>query len=426
MGTVDTIIVGQLGAEAIGAVAVGGVLFFTVVVVGLGMLLGLDTLVSQAFGAGRRDDCRHVLWQGVYLALALAPPLTAVVFASRPMLRAFGVQPTVVRLAVPYVEALAWSLGPLLIFAAFRRYLQAVNRLKPIVFALISANLINALANWILIFGHAGIPALGVTGSGWATTTARIYMALVLVVVVIRDDFRQLSKSSWTIPKPDPEVLKRLIALGLPAAAHLTLEFGIFALATTLAGRFDPVSLAAHQITLNMASLTFMIPLGLSAAAAIRVGQALGRNDRAGAARAGGTAIALSASFMMVSGLVFLLIPRTIVGAFTAEDAVINQSLVLLRIAACFQLFDGLQGVTTGALRGLGDTHTAMYTNFFAHWALGLPIGYTFAFIAGFGVIGLWIGLSFGLIVAGIRLIFVWRSRSRTLHGEPQSPTPAH
>ncbi len=415
MGIVDTIIVGGLGPEAIGAAAVGGVLFFTVAVFGLGMLLGLDTLVSQAFGAGRRDVCRDTLWQGLYLALALTPPLTLVVFACRPMLRAFGVQPTIVRLAIPYVEATAWSLGPLLIFAAFRRYLQATNRVKPIAFALVSANIINALANWILIFGHGGLPALGVRGSGWATTMARIYMALVLIAVTLRDDLRQLSDQRWTIPKPDLTLVRRLVMLGFPAALHLTLEVGVFALATTLAGRFDPIALAAHQITMNMASLTFMIPFGLASAAAVRVGQALGRREPEEAARAGSTAIALGAVFMTASGLVFLLFPRAIIGAFTNEGAVVAQGVALLRFAACFQLFDGLQGATTGALRGLGNTHTAMYTNLFAHWVIGLPVGYTLAFYAGFGISGLWIGLSLGLVVAGLRLIHVWRTHADEL-----------
>ena len=419
MGIVDTMIVGRLGAEAIGAVAIGGVLFFAVTVFGMGMLLGLDTLVSQAFGAGRGEDCRRALWQGVYLALALTPPLTAVVFASRPILHAFGVQPAVVRLAVPYIEATAWSLGPLLIYAAFRRYLQAVNRTRPIVFALLSANLINALANWILIFGYGGLPALGVPGSGWATTLARIYMAGVLVVAVLREDVQQLSKRSWAIPRPDPAILRRLVVLGLPAAGHLSLEVGVFATATALAGRFDPASLAAHQIALQMASLTFMIPLGLSSAAAVQVGQALGRRHPDRAARAGDSAIMLGAIFMTAAGVVFLLIPRTILGAFTPDSAVVDRGVMLLRIAAGFQLFDGLQGVITGALRGLGDTHTAMYTNFVAHWLMGLPLGYVLAFYAGVGIIGLWIGLSLGLVVAGIRLIFAWRARSSSIRLDP-------
>lgn len=423
MGVVDTIIVGRLGPEAIGAVSVGGVFFFTVAVFGMGMLLGLDTLISQAFGAGRIDDCRGALGQGIYLGLALTAPLMAVVFAGAPVLGLAGVDPTVVRLAVPYIGATAWSLGPLLIYAACRRYLQAVGRVAPIVFALVSANLINVLANWVLVFGHWGAPALGVRGSGWATAVARGYMALVLVVTILWDDRRLDPKRRLAALRPDLGLLRRLLGLGFPAAVHVTLEVGVFAFATTLAGMLDPISLAAHQVVLSVASVTFMIPLGLSSSAAVRVGRAIGRGEPAAASRAGWMAIALGAGFMIVSGLTFLLIPRPILGAFTDEAGVIATGLGLLRIAAGFQLFDGLQGVTAGALRGRGDTHTPMVVNLLAHWALGLPVGYLLAFRAGLGVHGLWIGLSIGLGAAGLGLVLVWWSKSRA-EGNLPVPVP--
>jgi MATE family multidrug resistance protein len=418
MGVVDTLIVGPLGAEAIGAVGLGSSLFFAVAIFGIGMLLGLDTLVAQSFGAGKPDDARRWLGQGLFLALFLTVPLTALVWWVAGRLDLAGLNPAILPLVAPYLRAISWSLGPLLIFAAIRRYFQATDRVGVIVFALVSANLVNVVANWVLVFGHGGVPALGVAGSGWATTSSRVYMMLVLAVAAWWFDRRRglHDGGRWPIG-PDPARIRRLVALGLPAAGHVTLEVGVFALATALAGQFDPVSLAAHNIVLNVACVTFMVPLGLSSAGAVRVGQAIGRGAPADAARAGWAAIALGGGFMATSGLTFWLIPRAIMTLFSTETGVVATGLALLQVAAGFQLFDGLQGVTTGALRGAGDTRTSMVAMLSAHWFLGLPVGYVLAFPAGLGVVGLWIGLSVGLIAAGLILIRAWTLKARALRG---------
>ena len=199
--------------------------------------------------------------------------------------------------------------------------------------------------------------------------------------------------------------------LGFPAAMQMTLEVGVFAAASALAGRMLPVSLAAHQIALNLAGFTFMVPLGIASAGAVRVGHAVGRGDHAGAARAGWTALALGALFMSVAALVFTLIPRQLISAFTSDTGVLDIGVRLLAVAAVFQLFDGLQGVGTGVLRGLGDTRTPMMWNLGGHWFVGLPLAYVLAFPLGLGVIGLWWGLSAGLIICGVALLIVWRKR---------------
>jgi MATE family multidrug resistance protein len=360
--------------------------------------------------------------------------LTALVLAADPWLKLMGVHPSVARLAVPYIRATAWSVAPLLVYAACRRYLQSTGRVGAVVFALVSANVINALANWVLIFGHLGFRAWGVAGSGWATTIARLYMALVVATAATRPDRgRTAPPGTWRrAARLDLARIRRLLRLGFPAALHTTLEVGVFAMATTLAGRLDPSALAAHQIVLSVATVTFMIPLGLSSAAAVRVGQALGRGDARGAARAGWTAIALGAGFMSGSALTFLAVPATILSGFTIDPAVIAVGLSLLHVAAAFQVFDGLQGVTTGALRGAGDTHTPMTVNLLAHWTLGLPCGYLLAFPGGLGALGLWLGLSLGLIVAGIVLVRTWSvkvhhlEQAVPLHAglQPEEPGP--
>jgi multidrug resistance protein, MATE family len=206
-----------------------------------------------------------------------------------------------------------------------------------------------------------------------------------------------------------------LLALGLPAALQLTLEVGVFAAATVLAGQLVPAALAAHQIALNIAGFTFMVPLGLASAGAVRVGHAVGRLDPAGAARAGWTALFLGAAFMLTAAAIFLLMPGRLIGAFTSSAAVLDYGVALLAVAAVFQLFDGLQGVATGILRGLGDTRTPMLWNLAGHWFIGLPVAYLLAFTLGFGVIGLWWGLSLGLIICGVALVVAWWRRIHAL-----------
>jgi MATE family multidrug resistance protein len=209
--------------------------------------------------------------------------------------------------------------------------------------------------------------------------------------------------------------MRQLIALGLPAASQVTLEVGVFAAATALAGRLAPVALAAHQIAVNLVAFTFMVPLGIASAGAVRVGHAVGRHDPAGAARSGWTALLFGALFMSGAAAAFLLIPRTLMRAFTNDPAVVTIGVSLLFVGAVFQLFDGLQGVSTGVLRGLGDTRSPMLWNLAGHWAIGLPLGYTLCFVAGLGVIGLWWGLSAGLMICGIALLVEWSRRVAVL-----------
>ncbi len=415
MGVVNTIFVGRLGAEAIGAVSIGNMLYFAVAIFGLGLLLGLDTLVSQAFGAGRRVECHRWLVHGVYLCLILSPMVMGLLMASIPLLGRLGLHPVVLEQAIPFLRVQIWSTLPLLLFFAVRRYLQAMGLVKPVMFALISANAFNALGDWILIYGNWGAPAMGVVGSGWSTAIARAYMAAVVIGYALVYDVRHRTGLLQVSLRLHPAQLGKLVALGLPAAVHITLEVGVFAVATTLAGMLDPVALAAHHVVLDIASVTFMIPLGLSAAGAVRVGQALGRGEPSSAGHAGWTALALGAGFMACAGLVFAVMPRALVSVFTTDPAVIASAASLMLVAAAFQLFDGLQGVSTGAMRGAGDTHTPMVCNLVAHWFVGLPIGYLLAFGAGLGVFGLWAGLALGLAAAGIYLLTAWTRKARAL-----------
>lgn len=414
MGIVDTLMVGPLGAEAIGAAGIGSNTFIAVAVFGMGLLLGLDTLVSQAFGARRIEECHRWLVHGVALALILTIPITVVVWLLVWSLDVWGLDHRVLPLTRDYLGVVGWSVAPLLLFASFRRYLQAMNAVRPVMFALVSANLVNALVNWILIFGKLGAPAMGVRGAAWATVAARAYMTVFLLGTIV---YRERHAAGWLPLRIEAARLRRLIALGFPAASQITLEVGVFATATALAGRLAPASLAAHQISLNLAAATFMVPYGVSSAGAVRVGQAVGRRDPEGVSDAGWTALALGVGFMVTAAAAFLALPRTLLGAFTADRTVIEIGVGVLGVAAVFQIFDGVQGVATGILRGLGDTRSPMIWNLAGHWLFGLPVGYTLCFGLGFGVVGLWTGLSIGLIVVAIVLMCVWWRRIHALPG---------
>jgi multidrug resistance protein, MATE family len=417
MATVDTMMVGRLpnSAEAIGAVSISSILFHVLAFFGAGLLIGLDTLVSQAFGAGQREDCHRSLLNGIYLSLAITPILMAPVWFFRPLLAALGVQPGVATLAVPYAKALAVGLLPLLLYFAVRRCLQAMNLVRPVMFALLSANLVNAAGNWMLVHGKWGAPALGVVGSGWATAIARLYMAAVLVIYLLWYDRKHRTELLRTPVELDLPRIRRLVALGFPAAVQITLEIGVFALATVLIGRLGAVALASHQIALNVVSLTYMVPLGISSAAAVRVGQAIGRRDIPGAADSGDTAILLGAAFMALAAIILISVPRWIARAYTPDPAVIGSTVALLAAGAAFQLFDGIQTVATGALRGTGDTRTPMLYHFSGYWLIGLPLGAYLCFWRGWGALGLWVGLSLALILIGCVLLFVWQKKVQRL-----------
>jgi MATE family, multidrug efflux pump len=425
MGIVDTVMVGHLphSASAIGAVSISSSLFNVLAFFGGGLLMGLDTLVSQAFGAGQREDCHRSLVHGIYLSIVMTPILMAPVWFFSPLVQALHIDPEVASLAEPYMKALAYGIFPLLLYFAVRRCLQAMNMARPIAFALVTANLINVLFNWVLIYGKFGAPPMGVVGSGWSTALARLYMAAVLVGYLLWYDRRHRTQLLKTPVNIDFRRIRRLIALSLPAAVQITLEIGVFALVAALIGRLGAIPLASHQIALNTVALTYMVPLGISSAAAVRVGQAIGRRDPTRAGEAGDTAIFLGAAFMLLCAVALLVFPRAIARIYTPDPAVIRSTITLLAAGAAFQLFDGIQTVATGALRGAGDTRTPMFCHFTAYWVIGLPLGWWLCFRREWGAFGLWSGLSLALILIGIVLLFAWRHTVRRLVAADQ---PAH
>jgi multidrug resistance protein, MATE family len=416
MGVVDTIMVGGLGPEAISAAGVGNSMHIAFAIFGMAIMLGLDTLVSQAYGARDIRDCHRWFFDGLTLAGMMALPIMALLVLVWFLIPSLGFHGAVRPLLLSYFGVLILSTPFLLAYAVCRRYLQGMHAAMPVMFALVTANLVNAASNYTLIYGHFGFPALGVAGAAWATVISRAYMLGSLLFAVWWIDRRRTAEAHiedrhglWHVDRAfDTGRLKRLLALGLPAASQMGAEVGVFALATALSGTLDPISSASHQIALNMAGVAFMIPLGLGSAGAVRVGHAVGARERHRAAAAGWTAIILATLVMVASGLTFVLVPRQLIALFSTDPDVLAVGTSLLLLAAIFQLFDGIQGVITGTLRGLGDTRTPMIVNLVAHWLFGLPTSYLLCFVVGWGVWGLWIGLSLGLIVTGVILFWVW------------------
>ncbi len=421
MGIVDTMMVGHMANPAINiaAAALGQVLYNTLGFGIAGILLGLDTYISQSHGAGKFDEANRWLLHGLVLAAILAAIFMGLIALAPIAMMRLPIDHQVLLGATSFLRALNWGTPVLFLYFTLRRYLQAFNHVRPIAVALVTANLINVLGNWLLIYGHSWgpiqIPALGLTGSGLSTSISRAYLALFIIAAVWRVEHQHNYGLRTMLRHIESTRLTRLALLGAPAGGHIFVEISIFALVTFLIGTMGPLPLSGHEIALNCASFTFMVPFAISAAAAVRVGQAIGRKAPQEAASAGWTAILLGAACMATFSAILFLIPHHIARAFTPDTNVIAATIPLLFVAALFQFFDGLQITATGALRGAGNTHAGLIVQIIGYWIIGLPIGYVLAFRLHHGAVGLWLGLCAGLIVAGLSLTTVWHRTTKKL-----------
>jgi len=304
---------------------------------------------------------------------------------------------------------------PLLLYGGTRRYLQGVGEVRVITVTYVLANLLNWFGNWVLIYGKFGMPALGVNGSAISTCIARVSMAAALLAFAWRYERKRGHPLFRHWAGPQLERLRRLVRLGAPAAGQIVLEVGAWNLSTFLAGYLTSVALATHAIALNYASISYMVPLGVSAAAAVSVGHAVGAGDPERARRAGWLALGLGTSFMLMAAVAFLVVPRPLLMLYTHDARVLAVGPSLLFIAAIFQIFDGIQTVSTGALRGLGETRFPMLANLVGYWVLGLPLGVVLCFVFKWGVYGLWIGLTLALVVIASTLLVRWRKDSERI-----------
>lgn len=403
MSVVDTAMVKPLGAQAVGAVGVGAAAYSVAFMFGLGVLFGLDRIVSVAWGAGDQARCRAAMVQGLWLALGLSVPLAGALWWISGDISLLGVDPALRQEAGTYLRILAWSIPPTLLFTALRQSLQATGDVAAANVILVGCNVVNAVANYVFINGGFGIPAMGVAGAGWATLVGRLVMLAALAWWAWRQGAVPAVLSRLL---PDLRMLKELLQVGLPAGFQLLTEVTIFSLTTVLASGMGVTQAAAHHVVLQVASVSFMVPLGVSAAGAVRVGQALGANDPEGARRAGWAAVAIGTGFMCLSALTLFVAWRPILTPFASDEAVLVLAQQLLLWAAVFQITDGLQVSLSGVLRGTGDTTSPLVANIIGHWFIGLPVALALSFWFEKGVLGLWIGLAVGLTsVAAVSLI---------------------
>lgn len=409
MGMVDTLVAGRIGTTALAGLGLGANFFWTFTSVCMGCLMALDTFFSQAFGARDELTLNRYLSQS-WLSCAIVAAFSAAGITLGTLGYLWLAPPSEMRDAFSiYVQNVSPCLPSLFVFFVLQRYWQARHRVLPFTVILIAANILNLAGCLALGLGHWGFPRLGVKGLAWSTLLSRYAMLLAALVFT----WRELRPKSLRLPRFDPGLQKRLFGLGLPAAAHTGLEVGAFTIATFVAGALGAVPLAAHHVCLMMAAFTFMFPLGFSAAAAVRVGMFIGAGRPRHARIAGWLCIASSVAIMLLFALGYLTLPRALLGLFTHDPAVVEVGAKILMFVALFQVADGIQVSTAGALRGLGNTRAAMIANLIGHYPIGLALGLILCFGFGFGVLGLWGGLAAGLISVAAMLLRAWRSLTR-------------
>ncbi len=406
-GLVDTAMVGRVDATELGAVTLGNLYFFGAAVFGMGLLFALDPLVSQAFGADDHGSIEIAIQRGLLLSFGLVLASSALLAVAAPVFTLLRQPEEVVPTAAAYARTQIAGMLPFYGFIVFRQVLQAVGRVAPVVWTIVLANLVNVLANWILVFGNLGAPAMGAVGSAWATVISRWFMWLCALALGWRLLVPYLRRVRRDLFMAGP--LGRIMRMGSPIGLQLLLEFGAFGAIGIAMGWMGTVAIAGHQIALNLAAFAFMIPLGISQAAAVLVGRAVGRGDPDRARRSAGAAVMLCSATMLATALVFLGIPGTLARQFTTQAGVAAVAAALIPVAGMFQLFDGLQVVCTGVLRGVADTLRPMIYNVLGFWLFGMPVSLWLGFGRDVGPVGLWWGLAAGLgAVAAMLLARVW------------------
>ena len=411
MGVVDTIMVGHVSPTALAAVALGTLYFFAVVVFAFGTLLALDPLVSQGVGAGDHVQVERSIQRALVLAVALTLIASALCLPVRPLLVLMRQPADVIPLAVSFVHVSIPGILPFLAFVVLRQSLQAMRRMRAIVVTIVIANVVNATLCWVLVFGNLGAPALGAVGSSLASTISR-WLMLACLFLLARKELRPIL-SRWHREAFDLAALRRLAALGVPIGFQTSLEFGVFAVVALLMGSLGTAPMAGHQIAINLASLTFMVPLGVSSAASVLVGQAIGRGDQERVQRTTLAGLVIGVGFMTLSASAFILFPGLLARLYSPDAAVLAVAVTLIPIAGVFQVFDGTQVVASGILRGSGDTRAPMIVNVLGFWLLGFPISLGLCYGAGLGPVGLWWGLVVGLMAVAAFLLLRVRSRMR-------------
>ena len=409
MNIVDSAMMGHVSTAGFAAVRQGHAVFWVPTAFALGVLMALDPLVSQAVGARDEGAISRSLQRGLLLALLLSLPVALLMLGASDLLQWLGQPPAIIAVAADYAQTCAWGLPGLLLFAALRRSLESMGRVAPLVVVVVVANLVNGLLDWLLIRGELGFPKMGAHGCALATVACSYVMPCLLIAITRRKLLPHLFP--WVPRAFSVGPLMRMLWLGLPIGFTMALEIGAFNAVTFVMGWFGEAEIAANGIVLSLASVSFMVPLGLGTAAAVRVGRAVGAGDRLRMRQAARVALLCGALAMCGFVVVFVSIPGLLLSAFSKDPSVLALALTFMPFAAAFQLFDGLQVVAGGVLRGVGDVRFPMLANFFGYWILALPLGVLWARRWGGGPQALWCAL--GVALAFVATVLVLRVRSQ-------------
>jgi MATE family multidrug resistance protein len=401
---IDTVMAGRLSARDLAAVAVGGSVWSAIGLFFLGVLMALPPSVAHLAGGGRERRVGPLARQGLWLSLGLAAVAIAVVCNARPLLGAFAVQPEIVPVVVGYLRAIAWGVPAWFAYLALRFVCEGLGDTRPVLYFGLLGLPVNALGNWVLMYGKLGFPALGAVGCGYATAVVWwVQLAALVLYLAWRPRFRRLHLFGRLDP-PRRTVLAELLRIGVPIGVAIFVEASLFAMTALVIGSLGTVAVAGHQVALNFVAVTFMVPLGISMAATVRVGRAAGARDGEALRRAAGAGVGLAMAVQVVNAALMVALPRRIAGLYTADAAVVAAAAELLLLAAVFQLSDGLQASAAGCLRGLKDTRAPMGITLLAYWLVGFPLGYALAVGRGWGAPGMWTGLIAGLTLAALLL----------------------
>lgn len=426
MNFVDTVMAGQLSARDLAAVAVGGSLWMPIMIFNVGILMSVSPVVSQLFGAGRRGEIGWHVRQALWLSLRLGVLCMFVIRQTGILLTWMQIEPEIIPVAEGYISAVSWGLPAVCAYAVLRCTTESTSLTQPLMWISLLGTLANICGNYVLMYGHFGFPRLGAYGCGVATALSEWLMLAMLTGWMAWYPYYRSMRLFEKFNGPDWREFREILRIGVPIGTSLFMEGSSFAALALLMGTLGTTAVAGHQIALNVASISFMVPLGLSVAISVRVGQAIGRGDRFGARRAGTVGAGLAMAFMALAAVAMLIMPGYITGLYTSDEEVQTMAIGLLSMAALFQLSDGLQVAGAGALRGAKDTKVPMFITLFAYWIVGLPMGYSLGILAGYGPKALWVGPIVGLTAAGLLLMLRFqRTILRLPMVEQETTTPS-
>ncbi len=409
MGVADSVMVGHVSATSLAAAGLANVVFNVLMLFGIGVSYAITPLVATADGAGNKHEIIETLRHGLVINVVNSIVLAAIVYTCKGLLYHIDQPTEVVPLSIPYLSIVTFSLIPMLIFQTFKQFAEGLSNTRIAMIIIIASNLVNIGLNYIMIYGHAGFPAMGLNGAGWATFLSRIFMAASFAgYIYFAPRFRQF-RSGFSLGKYSRNLFNKMLHLGVPSGVQFIFEVAAFDFSLVMMGWLGTTTQAAHQIAINLATVSYMTTAGLAAAATIRVSYFLGKHDFKNLRTASYTLLVMALLFMTLCALVFIVGRHWLPGLYVEDNEVIKIASTLMIIAGLFQLSDGTQVVCIAALRGLQDVKVPSLFIFIAYWIIGLPLGYWLAFVMDFGALGIWSGLLIGLTVTATAMFVRFR-----------------